>query len=143
MRVRNKKNLSGGKMMIKKLYILLGLASGIIMLLTACGTATPTSGATTSNIVHMSASNFVQSSVTIKKGESVTLVADTLTPHIIANGTWENVSPKRAKEPDAPEITNVQVNGNSSQNIGLFTTAGTFKLYCTIHAGMNLTVQVV
>jgi plastocyanin len=73
----------------------------------------------------------------------VTLVADTSTPHIIANGAWENSSPKRAKEPGAPEITNVQVNGNSSQSIGPFTTAGTFKLYCTIHAGMNLTVHVV
>ena len=73
----------------------------------------------------------------------MTLVADTLTSHIIANGAWENGSPKRAKEPDAPDIMDVQVNGNSSQSIGPFTTAGTFKLYCTIHAGMNLTVQVV
>src|SRR6266540_1760865 len=79
MRVRNKKNLSEGKMMIRKLCILPGLASGIIMLLTACGTAAPASGVTTSNTVHMNDSNFVQSSVTIKKGESVTLVADTLT----------------------------------------------------------------
>jgi len=124
-------------------FTLLGLASGIIMLLAACGTAAPASGVATSNIVHMNDSNFVQSSITIKKGESVTLVADTLTPHIIANGAWENGSPKRAKEPGAPEITNVQVNGNSSQSIGPFATAGTFKLYCTIHAGMNLTVQVV
>ena len=132
----------GGKMMISKLCILLGVASGIIMLLAACSTVAP-SDIATSNTVHMNGSNFVQPSITIKKGESVTLVADTLTPHIIANGTWENGSPKRAQEPGAPEITNVQVNGNSSQNIGPFTTAGTFKLYCTIHAGMNLTVQVV
>ena len=130
-------------MMIRKLCILLGLASGIILLLSACGTAAPASGGTTSHTVHMNGSNFVQSSITIKKGESVTLVADTSTPHIIANGTWENGSPKRAKEPGAPEIMDVQVNGNSSQSIGPFTTAGTFKLYCTIHAGMNLTVQVV
>jgi plastocyanin len=142
MRVRNKKNLSGGKMMIRKLCILLGLASGIITLLVACGTAAPASGVTTSNVVHMNGSNFVQSSITIKKGESVTLVADTLIPHIIANGAWENGSPKRAKEPGAPDILDVQVNGNSSQSIGPFTTAGTFKLYCTIHAGMNLTVVV-
>ena len=130
-------------MMIRKRCILLGLASGIVMLLAACGTAAPASGVTTNNTVHMNASNFVESSITIKKGESVTLVADTSTPHIIANGAWENASPKRAKEPGAPEVTNVQVNGNSSQSIGPFTTAGTFKLYCTIHAGMNLTVQVV
>src|SRR6266581_4794806 len=101
---------------------------GIVMLLAACSTATPASDVTTNNTVHMNASNFVESSITIKKGESVTLVADTLTPHIIANGTWENGSPKRAQEPGAPDIMDVQVNGNSSQNIDPFTTAGTFKL---------------
>ena len=130
-------------MMIRKVCILLGLASGIITLLASCGTAVSTSGGTTSNIVHMNDSNFVQSSITIKKGESVTLVADTLTPHIIANGAWENGSPQRAKEPGAPDITNIQVYRNGSQSIGPFTTAGTFKLYCTIHGGMNLTVHVV
>ena len=81
----------GGKMMISKLCILLGVASGIIMLLAACSTVAP-SDIATSNTVHMNGSNFVQSSITIKKGESVTLVADTLTPHIIANGVSTSVA---------------------------------------------------
>jgi len=132
----------GGKNMLRNLAVILVLGSVIILLLGACGSAS-SPASTTSNTVHMNSTQFVQASVTIKKGESVTLVADTLTPHIIANGAWENGSPKRAKEPGAPDIMDVQVNGNSSQSIGPFTTAGTFKLYCTIHAGMNLTVQVV
>ncbi len=53
----------GGKMMISKLCILLGVASGIIMLLAACSTVAP-SDIATSNTVHMNGSNFVQSSIT-------------------------------------------------------------------------------
>jgi plastocyanin len=90
----------------------------------------------------MNDTNFVQSSITIKKGESVTLVADTLIPHTMANGTWENGTPQPAKEPGAPVIDNVSVGGNSSGTIGPFTSAGSFKLYCTVHSGMNLTVVV-
>jgi plastocyanin len=90
----------------------------------------------------MNDTDFVQSSITIKKGESVTLVADTLIPHTIANGTWENGTPQPVKEPGAPVIDNVSVGGNSSATIGPFTSAGSFKLYCTVHSRMNLTVIV-
>jgi plastocyanin len=90
----------------------------------------------------MNDSNFVQSSITIKKGESITLVADTLVSHTIANGTWENGTPKPSKEMGAPMIDNVSVGGDSSETIGPFANAGSFKLYCTIHPGMNLTVIV-
>jgi plastocyanin len=41
-----------------------------------------------------------------------------------------------------PEARDVNIGGNSSATIGSFTTAGTFKLYCTVHTGMNLTVIV-
>jgi plastocyanin len=90
----------------------------------------------------MNDSNFVQSSITIKKGDSVTLIAGTLIPHTIANGTWENGTPQSSKEQGAPVIDNVSVAGNSSGTVGPFTSAGSFKLYCTVHSGMNLTVVV-
>ncbi len=90
----------------------------------------------------MNDTQFVQPSIIIHKGESIALVATTFTPHIIANGTWDNGQAKAAKEPGAPEVQGLQINGNSSSNVGPFTTAGTFKLYCTIHSGMNLTVIV-
>jgi hypothetical protein len=38
-----------------------------------------------------------------------------------------------AREANAPEIKDVNIGGNSSVTIGPFTTAGTFKLYCTVH----------
>ncbi|GHO82228.1 cupredoxin domain-containing protein [Dictyobacter formicarum] len=131
--------------MLRKSGVILALCSVIVLLLAACGTASNANPAShsTDNIVHMSSMQFVQSSITIKKGESVTLVSDTMTLHIIANGTWEQGEAHPGAEPGAPQVKDLQVAGNSSQMIGPFTTAGTFKLYCTIHSGMNLTVQVV
>ena len=127
--------------MSKNLFALLVLGSVITLLLVACAT---TSADTSSapNQVHMNTSNFVSSSITIKKGERITLIDDTLVPHTIADGTWENGTAKPASEPGAPEVKDVQINGNSSETIGPFTAAGTFHLYCTIHSGMNLTVIV-
>ena len=127
---------------MKKLFIIVGLCSILTLLLVGCG-ATSSGTGTTKNAVPMNAANFTQSSITIKKGERVTLVNDDLAvPHIISNGTWDNGKAKPAREPGAPAIKDMQINGNSSGTIGPFTTAGTFKLYCTIHSGMNLTIIV-
>jgi plastocyanin len=131
---------------VKKLLIIITICSFFALLLAACGADrsgdAASGGSTPANQVQMNDTQFVQSSITIHKGESITLVATTFTPHIIANGTWDNGQAKAAKESGAPEVKNVQINGNSSGSIGPFTTAGTFKLYCTIHSGMNLTVIV-
>src|SRR5579871_36844 len=91
--------------------------------------------------VHMGAGNFSQPSVTLPKGSKLLLVDDVAVLHILSNGSWENGVPTSAKEPGAPHVTNVQVNGNSVE-IGPFTTAGTYHIYCTVHQGMNLTVIV-
>ena len=69
--------------MFKNLFAALGLSCIIIVLLAACGSVS-----NDSNPVHMSGSRFLQSSITIKKGESITLVNDDLVgSHVIANGT--------------------------------------------------------
>ena len=125
---------------MRRLCALLAFCSVATLLLIACSSTS--SGSTSGNQVHMNDTDFVQSSITIKKGERVTLVADTFVPHTIANGTWENGTPQPAKEPGAPVVDNVSIGGNNSASIGPFTTAGSFKLYCTVHAGMNLTVIV-
>ncbi|QBD83266.1 hypothetical protein EPA93_47815 [Ktedonosporobacter rubrisoli] len=130
--------------MLKKLLFISILFSMLTFAFAACGDATSNTSASNSSgsQVHMDSTTFIQPSITIKKGESLTLVSDTVTPHIIANGTWDQGTAKPAKESGAPEVKDVQVNGNSSTSIGPFNTAGTFKLYCTIHPGMNLTVTV-
>ncbi len=127
--------------MLKKLFAILLLGSVMTLILIACSaTSDATSGA--SNQVHMNATNFDQSSITIKKGESITLIDDAPISHVIANGTWENGTAKPASEPDAPQVKDMQINGSGQGAIGPFTTDGTFHFYCTIHSGMTLTVVV-
>ena len=91
--------------------------------------------------VHMGAGSFLQSSVTIPKGSKLLLVDDVSSLHILANGSWQNGVARPANESGAPRVNNVQVNGNSIE-IGPFTTAGTYHIYCTVHQGMNLTIIV-
>jgi hypothetical protein len=89
-------------MLIKKIVAILLLCSAATLLIVACGgtgtpggtTATPTIESTAGNTgtsgssteVHMSYVNFARSSVTIRKGSSITLVDDVAVPHAIANG---------------------------------------------------------
>jgi plastocyanin len=127
--------------MSKKLFAILGLCSVLTLILVACS-ATGTATSSAPNPVHMNATNFVQSSITIKKGERITLIDDALIPHTIANGTWENGTAKLEDESGAPQVKDMQINSLGQAAIGPFTTAGTFHFYCTIHPGMNLTVVV-
>jgi plastocyanin len=127
---------------VKKFVALLGIASLIAVFLGACDpTSCGSSGSSSTPTVHMCGRNFVESSITISKGQRLTLVDDDSMPHIIANGSWINSSPQPGREPGAPVVNNLQFNGNDSHTIGPFTT-GTFHYYCTIHQGMNLTVMV-
>jgi plastocyanin len=127
--------------MSKKLFAILGLCSVLTLVLLACS-ATGTDTSSAPNQVHMNATNFVQSSITIKKGERITLIDDALIPHTIANGTWENGTAKPEEEPGSPQVKDMQINSLGQSAIGPFTIAGTFHFYCTIHSGMNLTVVV-
>jgi plastocyanin len=127
--------------MSKKLFTILGLGSVLTLILVACS-ATGTATSSAANQVHMNATNFDQSSITIKKGEGITLIDDAPISHIIANGTWNNGTAKPASEPGAPQVKDRQINGSGQGTIGPFTAAGTFHFYCTIHPGMTLTVVV-
>jgi|SRR5215469_11666567 len=124
--------------MSKKLLAILGLSCIITVLLVACGGASAGPDA-----VHMSGTNFVQNSITIKKGERITLINDDLFgSHTITNGTWDNRTAKPQDEPGAPQAKDLQISGSGQATLGPFTTAGTFHFYCTVHPGMNLTVVV-
>ncbi|MBV9230211.1 MAG: hypothetical protein JOZ18_12935 [Chloroflexi bacterium] len=92
--------------------------------------------------VKMGASTFLQPTITIKKGDTLTLVNTAAVTHIVVNGTWDGATQKPGKEPGAPAVNLNFTGSGDSKPAGPFNTAGTFKLYCTIHGGMNLTVTV-
>ncbi len=131
---------------MKKLFMAFVLLCMTTVMLAACGgssSSTSGTGSSSSATVHMGQTNFDQSSVTISKGGTVTLVNDTSSVHIIANGQWVNGVAQPKQEPGAPKVSNVQfTTAGQSQTIGPFNTAGTFHLYCSVHPGMNLTVIV-
>ncbi len=91
--------------------------------------------------VKMGGSTFLVTSITLKKGQTLTLVDTSSAAHVIANGTWQGGTAKHAQEAGAPTI-NMNFAGSDTHSTPPFTTAGTFKIYCTIHSGMNLTVIV-
>jgi plastocyanin len=121
--------------------MLLGLM--LFGLLTVIFAACSIKNASTSSIpaVHMGATTFLQSSVTIKKGDMLNLIDDANSEHIITNGSWINGQQVPRKEPGAPTVNQVYA-GNDQAAIGPFNTAGTYHLYCTIHVNMNLAVIV-
>ena len=126
--------------MYKRIVVGLTLFGLLTILLGACAivdTSTPTNLPT----VHMGGSTFLQPSITIHKGDMLNLVDDAASTHIIANGTWNGTTPKPATESGAPTVNKTYI-GNDSGTIGPFNTAGSFQLYCTVHPGMNLTVNV-
>lgn len=109
-------------------------------------TSTPSGGGggggCASGSVHMNSNNFVQSCANISKGSKLTLIDDVQVPHIISNGMWDSSgNVKQVTEPGAPTVSNVTIAGGSA-DIGPFNTAGTFHIYCSVHQGMNLVVNV-
>jgi len=93
--------------------------------------------------VHLGGVNFASSSVTIAKGSSLTLIDDGNFAHNISGGVWQNGQPVSQQEAGAPGINNLTLNGTGkSVQIGPFTTAGTYHIYCTLHTNMTLTIIV-
>lgn len=127
---------------MKKSLVLLTLLSLLaVLLLSACAN-TGTPGSDSTPTVHLKESSFAPDTITIKKGQTLTLVDDTSVVHIIQNGSWDpNGNQRPTTEAGAPQ-EDQQFNGNDTHTIGPFNTAGTFHFYCTVHTGMNLTVTV-
>ena len=126
---------------MKKSLVLLTLLSLLaVLLLSACSTGSPTSDSTPT--VHLKDNSFAPDTITIQKGQTLTLVDGTSVVHIIQNGSWDsNGNQRPTTEAGAPQVDQ-QFNGNDTHTIGPFNTAGTFHFYCTVHTGMNLTVTV-
>ncbi len=123
----------------KVLFGMVGLAL-LSVLLAAC-TIRDSASIPSGPSVKMGASTFLQDTVTIKKGQTLTLVDTAASPHTIVNGSWDGATQKPAKEAGAPTVQ-LDFAGNDTKSTPPFNTAGTFHIYCTIHQGMNLTITV-
>jgi plastocyanin len=126
---------------MKKWVVVLAIFGVMAIMIAACGDNGAGGSNDGPNTVHTNDLIFLKDQITIKKGQSVTVINDTGTEHIIANGTWNNSIPEQLKERGAPS-GEVDLAGNETKVIGPFNTAGVFHLYCTIHPNMNLTVTV-
>ena len=126
---------------MKKLFTALATLGLISVLFAACSGASssPSGGNYT---VHMTPMNFAPLSITISRGNTITLVNDLSASHLLANGSWMHGNPQAMHENGMPAMENMQMMGNESQMIGPFNTIGTYHFYCTVHPGMNLTVIV-
>jgi len=110
---------------------------------TATANKTPTSGKGGGGAtVHMGPATFLVPSTSIPKGSKLPVIDDVSVPHIIKNGMWVNGSQKATKESGAPTVDLTFNSSGQSHDIGPFTTAGTYHIYCTIHLNMNLTITV-
>ena len=110
------------------------------ILLAAC-TIRDAASIPTGPSVKMGGNNFLQNTIILKKGDKLTLIDTAASAHIITNGYWDGSTQKPGKESGAPTV-NLNFQGNDTSSTAPFNTAGTFKLYCTIHDGMDLTVNV-
>lgn len=127
----------------KHIFILLGVLG--CLLLTIIFSACRVVDASTippAKEVKMGAASFIDSEVTINKGDSVDLVATTSSNHIISNGSWANGSQAPKVDANAPVVSSQNVAGGGTLNIGPFTVAGDYHYYCTIHPNMNLVIHV-
>jgi len=125
---------------------LAGIVAGML-LVSLIVAANPQASAASANpngepVVYLASDHFVQNVVLVPKGAKLLIVDDGSIEHVLQNGMWDtNGTPHPAAEPGVPAIRNVDITGGSRE-IGPFTTAGVYHIYCTLHQGMNLTIVV-
>lgn len=104
----------------------------------ACGQRT-----TGPNEVSMVAADFGTTSITVKMGQAVhfTDPAGTGGTHTICLGS-DGTCDKGAKGPQALQSPGFTINAGDPAKDVMFDTPGTYKITCSIHPSMNLTVTV-
>jgi plastocyanin len=118
------------------LFLLMPLVA--LLALAACGQSTAAA-----NEVSMAASDFSATSITIKAGQAVhfTDPAGIGGTHIVCLGSDGNCS-ATAQGPQALAGNGFTINAGDPPKDVTFPTPGTYKITCSIHPSMNLTVTV-
>src|SRR5690242_2400296 len=114
-----------------------------LVLLALLALAACRQGATAANEVSMAGSDFSVTSVTIKAGQSVRFTdpAGVGATHIVCLGN-EGSCDSAAQGPQALEGSGFTINAGDPPKDITFATAGTYKITCSVHPSMNLTVTV-
>lgn len=93
--------------------------------------------------VALEVGSFSPSSISLTKGEHLTIVDSGAYHHNLSMGRWINGQPVLQNQPGAPSLTNKDVTAAGQTVIlGPFTTAGTFYLLCSLHHNMMLKITV-
>ena len=93
--------------------------------------------------VALEVGSFSPSSISLTKGEHLTIVDSGAYHHNLSMGRWMHGQPVLQNQPGAPSLTNKDVNAAGQTVIlGPFTTAGTFYLMCSLHHNMMLKIIV-
>jgi plastocyanin len=133
---------------MKKLIFTVAVA--ILMFLAGCGAVgnaqgTPGGGTAAGTTINMSAVNFVpnNSTFTIKAGQAVTFVdpAGSGGLHYLLTGTNGTLTPVPGAPAALSTPAGMTINTGDTKVI-TFANAGTFKITCTIHPYMEVTVVV-
>ena len=126
------------------LAIAIGVLLGAILIggfAPTLSTAAATANAGGEPTVHLGITSFLQTTVSVPKGSKLRIVDDGNFEHILSNGSWVDGQPQAEQQLGAPTVKNQTIKGQSLE-LGPFTTAGTYHLYCSIHTGMTLTITV-
>lgn len=146
------------KQHLRTLALLLAVFALGSMFLLACarpGTASTSSSSAASSsssssssscpsgdTVKTGTSSFEQTCIALAKGGTLQVVQDQTSYHILDYGQWSGTTAQPQAAPaGAPTMKNLTLSG-PNVSVGPFTTAGTYHIYCTVHPGMNLTVEV-
>lgn len=133
-------------LMKKTVAVLFPLLLILTLGLAACGQTSNGSGGgaqggASANEVEMGVANFVQSSVTIEKGQSVHFVVQQSgAAHILCTGKNGqcDTGASASKDLDSPGFT---IQPGESHDVR-FDNAGTYAVTCTLHPMMNLVITV-
>ena len=128
---------------MKRLLAIPGMTALILVfVLAGCG-KTQVSRNTPGNTVEMAAVSFVQSSITVKAGDTVKFVDPSSTGayHVLCYGHNQACVSNANGPAELNASGGIVFNGGDTKGY-VFATAGTYEVTCTVHPSMNVTITV-
>ncbi len=129
---------------MKRLLAIPGMTALILVfVLAGCGKTLGSHSNTPGNTVEMASVSFVQSSLTVKAGDTVKFADPSSTGayHVLCYGHNQTCVSNANGPAELNASGGVVFNGGDTKSY-VFTTAGTYEVTCTVHANMNVTITV-